>query len=74
MPPTYQLWLFGIAKQTIFARQFGDFGPQRAREQLRDFDTSQTGRTIAALRPAVLAINNGARSAGLTPSAGMRRW
>jgi len=68
--PTYQLWLFGIAKQTIFARQFGDFGPQRAREQLRDFDTSQTGRTIAALRPAVLAINNGGKVSG----ADAERW
>jgi methyl-accepting chemotaxis protein len=68
--PTYQLWLFGIAKQTIFARQFGAFGPESAREQLREFEASPAGRTIAALRPAVLAINNG----GKVSEADAERW
>jgi len=67
---TYQLWLFGIAKQEIFARQFGDFGPERAQQQLRDFDLSPAGRTIAALRPPVLAINSG----GNVSEADTQRW
>lgn len=67
---TYQLWLFGIAKQAIFARQFDDFGPEHARDQLRDFDSSPAGHTIAALRPTVLAIDHG----GKVSEADAQRW
>jgi methyl-accepting chemotaxis protein len=68
--PTYQVWLAGIAKQSIFGVEFEDFGPQRARDALHDFDRSAEGRTIEALRPVVLGIGNG----GKVSDADGARW
>ena len=58
---TYQIVLTGLAKQAIFGKQFGNFGPEPAREQLAAFDDGPDGRTIKALRPIVLAINYGGK-------------
>ena len=58
---TYQVWLAGIAKQSIFGAEFEDFGPPRARDALHSFERSTEGRAIAELRPTVLAIAGGAK-------------
>jgi hypothetical protein len=53
-PATYQVLLNGLAKQSIFGKQFNDFGPALARERLAAFDAGPDGRAIAALRPSLL--------------------
>ena len=58
---TYQTLQLGLAKQSIFDKQFDDIGPQDVSSQLRDFMAGPYGRTIMELRPAVLAINQGGR-------------
>jgi methyl-accepting chemotaxis protein len=60
-PATYQVLITGLAKQSIFGKQFSNFGPPRAREQLAAFDAGPDGRAIEALRPIVLAINRGGK-------------
>ena len=51
-----------VAARLVFAKQFDDFGPAKVREQLQAFDAGPDGRTIKALRPAVLDINNGGKA------------
>jgi len=58
---TYQIVLTGLAKQSIFGKQFNNFGPARVRDQLAAFDAGPDGRAIEALRPSVLAINSGGK-------------
>src|SRR5258708_18524990 len=55
----YQLWLTGVAKQSIFGRQYDDLGPERVRDQLRAFEAGPDGRAIESLRPKILAAANG---------------
>ena len=66
----YQLWLTGVAKQSIFGRQYDDLGPERVRDQLRAFDAGPDGRAIEALRPKILAAANG----GKVNEADANRW
>ncbi|HWF94679.1 MAG TPA: methyl-accepting chemotaxis protein [Xanthobacteraceae bacterium] len=58
---TYQILLTGLAKQSIFSKQFSDFGPASARDQLAAFDAGPDGRAIAQLRPSVLAAARGGK-------------
>jgi methyl-accepting chemotaxis protein len=58
---TYQLLLMGLAKQSIFGRQFDDFGPAVARRRLAEFAAGPDGRAIEALRPTFLAVALGAK-------------
>ncbi len=57
----YQILLTGLAKQSIFAKQFNDFGPVRARAQLAAFDAGPDGRAIGSLRSDILAVANGGK-------------
>ena len=67
---TYQLVLTGVAKQTIFGKQFDDFAPAAARERLAQFAAGPDGRAIETLRPAVLAAATG----GKVSAADASRW
>jgi methyl-accepting chemotaxis protein len=67
---TYQILLNGLAKQSIFGKQFNDFGPVLARNRLAEFDAGPDGRAIATLRPSLLAINSG----GKVSEADAKRW
>jgi methyl-accepting chemotaxis protein len=58
---TYQIVLTGLAKQSIFGKQFDNFGPVRVRDQLAAFAAGPDSRAIEALRPSVLAINSGGK-------------
>jgi methyl-accepting chemotaxis protein len=66
----FQNLLLGLSKQAIFGKEFDDFGPARVRDQLRAFAAGPDGRTIEALRPAILAINDG----GKVSEADTKRW
>jgi methyl-accepting chemotaxis protein len=66
----YQLLLNGLAKQSIFGKQFNDFGPVVARDRLAAFDAGPDGRAIATLRPTLLAITNG----GKVSETEAKRW
>jgi methyl-accepting chemotaxis protein len=66
----YQILLNGLAKQSIFGKQFNDFGPLLARNRLAAFDAGPDGRAIATLRPSLLAINDGGR----VSEADAKRW
>jgi signal transduction histidine kinase len=57
----YQLLLRGLWKQAAFGLQFDNFGPALVREQLLAFNEGPESRTIEALRPVVLDVNNGGR-------------
>ncbi|HEY6255222.1 MAG TPA: methyl-accepting chemotaxis protein [Xanthobacteraceae bacterium] len=67
---TYQLLLTGLAKQSIFGKQFDDFGPAPVRERLAAFAAGPDGRAIEALRPAFLAAATGAK----VSEADVDRW
>jgi methyl-accepting chemotaxis protein len=69
-PENFQYLLLGLSKQTIFRKEFDDFGPPEARERLRAFDAGPDGRAIATLRPAILAIYSG----GKVSEADAKRW
>jgi methyl-accepting chemotaxis protein len=69
----YQLLLNGLAKQSIFGKQFNDFGPVVARDRLAAFDAGPNGRAIATLRPTLLALANGANG-GKVSEAAAKRW
>jgi methyl-accepting chemotaxis protein len=56
---TYQAMLRALTQQSIFLKVFDDFGPARAREQLATFDAGPDARTIALLRPSLLANDTG---------------
>jgi methyl-accepting chemotaxis protein len=68
---TYLLLLNGLAKQSIFGKQFSDFGPAAARDQLAAFDAGTEGRAIAELRPSLLAA---ARGGGTVGEVEAKRW
>ncbi len=57
----YQLLLLGLSKQVTFSREFANFGSAAAQERLRAFSAGPHGRAIEALRPAILAFNQGSR-------------
>jgi methyl-accepting chemotaxis protein len=67
---TYQVLLSGLAKQSIFSKQFNDFGPVHVRDRLAEFDSGPDGRAIESLRPSLLAINNG----GKVGEVEVKRW
>jgi methyl-accepting chemotaxis protein len=69
-PQTYQTLALGLSKQSIFGKQFEDFGSARGRDQLAAFGAGPDGRAIEALRPSILAINNG----GKVSEADAKRW
>jgi methyl-accepting chemotaxis protein len=69
-PQMYQTLLLGLSKQSIFGKQFEDFGPARARDQLAAFGAGLDGRAIESLRPTILAINNG----GKVSEVEAKRW
>jgi methyl-accepting chemotaxis protein len=58
---TYRALMLGLSKQSIFGKQFDTFGPDRVRDQLAAFDAGPDGRAIEALRPSILAINDGGK-------------
>jgi methyl-accepting chemotaxis protein len=66
----YQTLLLGVAKQSVFGKQFDDFGPARVRDQLRAFESGPDGRVIEALRPTILDINHG----GKVSETDAKRW
>jgi methyl-accepting chemotaxis protein len=68
--PTYQMLMLGLSKQSIFGRQFEDFGPARLSSRLRAFDAGPDGRAIESLRPTILAVNNG----GKVSEPDAKRW
>jgi methyl-accepting chemotaxis protein len=68
---TYLLLLNGLAKQLIFGKQFSDFGPAAARDQLAAFDAGTDGRAIVELRPSLLAA---ARDGGAVGEVEAKRW
>jgi methyl-accepting chemotaxis protein len=67
---TYQILLNGLAKQSIFGKQFNDFGPVAGRDRLAAFDAGPDGRAIESLRPNLLAINHG----GKVGEVDAKRW
>jgi len=69
-PENFQYLTLGLSKQTIYGREFDDFGPAAVRAQLRAFDVGPDGRAIAALRPAILTIYGG----GKVSQADAKRW
>ncbi len=69
-PAIFQNLMLGLSKQAIFGKEFDDFGPARVRDQLREFAAGPQSRTIEALRPAILAINEG----GKVSDADAKRW
>jgi HAMP domain-containing protein len=67
---TFRNLLLGLSKQATFGKAFDDLGPARVRDQLREFEAGPDGRAIEALRPAILAINNG----GKVSEEDAKRW
>jgi len=57
----YQLLLLGVSKQATFSKEFANFGSAATQERLRAFSAGPHGQTIEALRPAILAFNQGSR-------------
>ncbi len=69
-PAIFQGLMLGLSKQAIFGKEFDDFGPARVRDQLRAFAAGPENRAIEALRPVILAINEG----GKVSDADAKRW
>src|SRR5262245_51017043 len=57
----YRLLLLGLSKQATFSKEFANFGSATAQERLSAFSTGPHGQTIEAMRPAILAFNQGSR-------------
>jgi len=57
----YQLLLVGLSKQATFSKEFANFGSPAAQERLRAFSEGPHGQAIEAMRPAILAFNQGSR-------------
>jgi methyl-accepting chemotaxis protein len=57
----YRLLLLGLSKQVTFSKEFANFGSAAAQQRLRAFSAGPHGQTIEALRPAILAFNQGSR-------------
>ena len=57
----YQLLLLGVSKQATFSKEFANFGSGAAQERLRAFNAGPHGQAIEAMRPAILAFNQGSR-------------
>jgi methyl-accepting chemotaxis protein len=57
----HRLLLMGVSKQATFSKEFANFGSAAAQERLRAFSAGRHGQTIEALRPAILAFNQGSR-------------
>jgi methyl-accepting chemotaxis protein len=57
----YQLLLVGLSKQATFSKEFANFGSAAAQERLRAFSAGPHGQAIEAMRPAILAFNQGSR-------------
>ena len=60
-PELYQMLLTGLSRQAAFGKQFANFGASSVQERLSAFSTSPHGRTIEALRPTILAVNQGGK-------------
>jgi methyl-accepting chemotaxis protein len=69
-PQTYQTLLLGLAKQSMFGKQFEDLGPRIVLQTLQEFSAGSHGRAIEVLRPAILGINQGEKVGG----ADAQRW
>jgi methyl-accepting chemotaxis protein len=65
-----QTVMLGLAKQSIFGRQFEDIGPQALRNEVRAFDAGRFGEVIVKLRPSILAVNQ----SGKVGTEDARRW
>jgi methyl-accepting chemotaxis protein len=59
-----------LAKQSVYSKDFDDFGPAAARDQLRAFEAGPDGRAISSLRPAIQAVYIG----GKVSEADAKRW
>jgi len=57
----YRLLLLGVSKQLTFSKEFANFGSAAAQERLRAFSAGPHGQAIEAMRPAILAFNQGSR-------------
>src|SRR5215510_7282617 len=57
----YRMLLLGVSKQATFSKEFANFGSAAARERLRAFSAGPHGQAIEAMRPAILAFNQGSR-------------
>ena len=57
----YQMLLLGLSKQATFSKEFANFGSAAAQEWLRAFSAGPHGQIIEAMRPAILAFNQGSR-------------
>jgi len=60
-PELYQMLLTGLSRQAAFGKQFANFGAAPIQERLHAFSASPHGQTIEALRPAILAVNQGGK-------------
>jgi methyl-accepting chemotaxis protein len=60
-PAIFQTLMLGLAKQSIFGRQFDDIGPRALRDEVRAFDAGRLGEAIVKLRPAIQAVNQGGK-------------
>ena len=60
-PELYQMLLNGLSRQAAFGKEFANFGAAPVQERLSTFSTSPHGRTIEALRPTILAVNQGGK-------------
>ncbi len=60
-PELYEMLLTGLSKQTAFRKEFANFGSAPIQERLSAFSASAHGRTIEALRPTILAVNQGGK-------------
>ena len=57
----YRLLLLGVSKQVTFSKEFANFASPAAQERLRAFSAGPHGQAIEAMRPAILAFNQGSR-------------
>jgi len=57
----YRLLLLGVSKQATFSKEFASFASPAAQERLRAFSAGPHGQAIEAMRPAILAFNQGSR-------------
>jgi methyl-accepting chemotaxis protein len=57
----YRVLLLGVSKQATFSKEFANFGSAATQERLRAFSAGPHGEAIEAMRPAILAFNQGSR-------------
>jgi methyl-accepting chemotaxis protein len=69
-PAMIQLLYHALELQAIFGKVFDDFAAAEVKKELKVFEESPPGRTIAELRPMVLAAANG----GKANAENLQRW